>query len=65
MCLMIEWAKAEELQTVEGQVLRENTTMLAMCRRLGFQIRSDPHDADIKVVTLPIATITEPERLRA
>jgi acetyltransferase len=65
MCLMIEWAKAEGLQTVEGQVLRENTTMLDMCRRLGFEIRNDPHDADIKIVKLPIATITEPERLRA
>jgi acetyltransferase len=65
MCMMIEWAKAEGLQTVEGQVLRENTTMLAMCRRLGFEIRNDPHEADIKVVILPIATITEPERLRA
>jgi acetyltransferase len=65
MCLMIEWAKAEGLRTVEGQVLRENTTMLEMCRRLGFEIRNDPHDSDIKVVTLPIATITEPERLRA
>ncbi|HEY8381921.1 MAG TPA: bifunctional acetate--CoA ligase family protein/GNAT family N-acetyltransferase [Microvirga sp.] len=65
MCLMIEWAKAEGLATVEGQVLRENTTMLDMCRRLGFAIRTDPQDSDIKVVTLPIATIDEPERLRA
>jgi acetyltransferase len=39
--------------------------MLEMCRRLGFHIRNDPHDADIKIVTLPIATITDPERLRA
>ncbi len=38
---MIEWAGAEGLRAVEGQVLRENTTMLAMCRRLGFSIRED------------------------
>ncbi|HEV2606259.1 MAG TPA: bifunctional acetate--CoA ligase family protein/GNAT family N-acetyltransferase [Microvirga sp.] len=54
MRLMIEWAKAEGLKVVEGQVLRENTTMLEMCRALGFAIRSDPDDPDIKAVTLQI-----------
>ena len=44
MRLMIEWAKAEGLRVVEGQVLRENTTMLDMCRSLGFSIRNDPDD---------------------
>ena len=42
---MIEWAKAEGLRIVEGQVLRENTAMLDMCRRLGFGIRNDPDDS--------------------
>jgi acetyltransferase len=65
MRLMIEWARAEGLTTVEGQVLRENTTMLEMCRRLGFGIRSDEADPDIKVVTLPVSVVDEPERLRA
>jgi acetyltransferase len=63
MLMMVEWAKAEGLSTVEGQVLRENTTMLEMCRRLGFGIRTDPADPDVKIVTLPIAAIDEPERL--
>ena len=61
MRLMIAWARAEGLQVVEGQVLRENRVMLAMCRRLGFAIRPDPHDPDIQVVTLPVAEIAEPE----
>jgi acetyltransferase len=52
MRLMIEWAKADGLRAVEGQVLRENTTMLAMCRGLGFAIRSDPGDRDIQIVRL-------------
>ena len=59
MRLMIEWARAEGLRTVEGQVLRENVTMLAMCRDLGFAIRNDPHDADIKIVTLPIGSMVD------
>jgi acetyltransferase len=54
MQLMIEWARAEGLRRIEGQVLRENTTMLNVCRRLGFAIRTDPHDPDIKVVKLAL-----------
>lgn len=42
MGLMLDWARAEGLRHVEGQVLRENTTMLAMCRKLGFTVRTDP-----------------------
>ncbi len=55
MQLMIEWAKAEGLDHVEGQVLRENRTMLAMCRRLGFDVKVDPVDQDLRVVRLPLA----------
>ena len=51
---MIEWARAEGLRVVEGQVLRENTIMLDMCRRLGFAVRTDPDDSDIMVVRLEL-----------
>ncbi|WP_210496988.1 bifunctional acetate--CoA ligase family protein/GNAT family N-acetyltransferase [Microvirga antarctica] len=63
MRFMIEWAKEDGLRIVEGQVLRENTTMLDMCRRLGFSIRNDPGDVDLLIVTLPVATIEKPEDL--
>ena len=63
MRLMIEWAKVEGLREIEGQVLRENTTMLDMCRSLGFSIRIDPDDPELRVVTLPIASIEEPGKL--
>jgi acetyltransferase len=65
MRLMIEWARAEGLATIEGQVLRENTTMLEMCRRLGFSVRGDPDEPDIKVVTLPVGSIGAMEGLEA
>ena len=39
---------------IEGQVLRENTTMLDMCGELGFEIASDPHDPDTCVVKLAL-----------
>ncbi|PVE26409.1 GNAT family N-acetyltransferase [Microvirga sp. KLBC 81] len=63
MRLMIEWAKVEGLHEVEGQVLRENSTMLDMCRSLGFSIKIDPDDPELRIVTLPIASIDEPGKL--
>jgi len=54
MELIIEYARAEGLRLIRGQVLQENTTMLQMCRELGFQITSDPEDSSIAVVNLPL-----------
>jgi hypothetical protein len=54
MMRMIEFSKHKGLKTVRGQVLSENTTMLAMCAELGFHIASDPRDPGIKTVTLPV-----------
>jgi len=45
MQLLIEYARAEGIRTIEGQVLSENITMLNMCRELGFEISHDPDDA--------------------
>jgi acetyltransferase len=59
MQLMIEWARVEGLRVVEGQVLRENTTMLDMCRRLGFTIRSETGEPDIMRVRLAIGQMGE------
>jgi acetyltransferase len=54
MQLMIRYAQGEGLKRIEGQVLRENVVMLAMCRELGFRVESDPDDAGIEVVTLQL-----------
>ena len=51
---MIGVARWMGLSTIEGQVLRENSTMLAMCRQLGFQVVPDPDDATLMLVTLPV-----------
>jgi acetyltransferase len=55
MELMIEYARAEGLETIRGQVLQENRTMLQMCRQLGFAITPDPDESSI-VVTLSLAS---------
>jgi len=54
MQTMIEYARWQGLARIEGQVLRENTTMLSMCRELGFSISSDPDEASIAIVSLTL-----------
>jgi len=54
MQMIIEYARAEGLATIEGQVLSENTAMLAMCKELGFEIASDPDDPDTCLVKLTL-----------
>lgn len=57
---MIEYARAAGLARVHGQVLGENTTMLLMCRELGFHVADDPNDPGIKVATLDLADAAPP-----
>jgi acetyltransferase len=52
MQLIIEYARAEHIGVIEGQVLRENTAMLGMCRDLGFTIKPDPDDGEICIAKL-------------
>ena len=54
MQTMIQYARAEGLQTIEGQVLNENTTMLRMCVELGFVITPDPNESNISVARLAL-----------
>jgi acetyltransferase len=54
MQMIIDYARAERLKTIEGQVLGENAAMLNMCRELGFSISPDPDDPDTCVVKLVI-----------
>jgi acetyltransferase len=55
MQMIIDYARAEDLKVIEGQVLAENTAMLAMCRELGFAIAADPGDPDACIVKLAIS----------
>jgi acetyltransferase len=52
MQLIIEYAKSEGLKTIYGDVLKENTIMLEMCRQLGFAVKGDPVEHDICDVKL-------------
>ena len=54
MQTMIDYGKSEGLQTISGQVLNENVTMLSMCRNLGFDVKADPDDLGVQIVTLSL-----------
>ncbi len=56
MTIMIEVAGWLGLQEVEGQVLRQNRGMLAMCAQLGFAMQPDPDDPALMIVRLPVGT---------
>ena len=54
MEMIIEYAKSEGLKTISGDVLKENTVMLDMCRHLGFEVKGDPVEYDICKVSLKL-----------
>jgi RimJ/RimL family protein N-acetyltransferase len=51
---MIAYAQEKDLETVHGQVLAENATMLQMCAELGFHVVEEGGERGVKVVTLPL-----------
>jgi acetyltransferase len=55
MELIISYGRAEGLKTIFGEVLAENTTMLAMCQRLGFDVSDSEEQTDIKIVRLSLS----------
>jgi acetyltransferase len=57
MELIIEYAKADGIKRITGQVLRENTVMLRMCSEFGFVIEVDPHDSSVFVATLVLSEV--------
>jgi acetyltransferase len=60
MKTMIEYAHAEGLRMVEGQVLRDNTTMLKMCTELGFKVEPEPDDPGLCHVVLDLEATKAP-----
>ena len=62
---MLEYARAEGIRVIEGQVLNENRTMLAMCRELGFAVSPDPESPGVSLVRLSLRNDTVHARLPA
>jgi acetyltransferase len=51
----IDYARERGIETLVGEVLRENQPMLALCEQLGFSRETDPHDNDIVRVRLGLS----------
>ncbi|GAB4514765.1 MAG: bifunctional acetate--CoA ligase family protein/GNAT family N-acetyltransferase [Roseibium sp.] len=59
MKLLIRYARADGIETVKGEVLKENTSMISMCQALGFKVATSPDDPGIALVTLPVGEMPE------
>jgi acetyltransferase len=57
MQTIVEYASADGLRVIEGQVLRDNATMLRMCTKLGFKVDSDPDDPGLCDVVLDLKRV--------
>ena len=57
MNLIVDYARARGLAEVWGTILRENTGMIDLVRRLGFAIRTDVEDPSLVTASLPIRTL--------
>ena len=55
---VIDYARHRGIREIDGDVLRENQPMLALCRQLGFEEHVDPEERDVIRVTLPLDTDT-------
>ncbi len=51
---LIRYARDEGLKTLYGTVLKENATMVKMCKELGFEVKRDPDDPMLYDVTLDL-----------
>ena len=52
---LIAYGRAEGLAELTGWVLAENTTMLRMCRELGFAIEAVTDEPSVRLVRLALA----------
>ena len=48
---LLDYARADGIQRIDGHVLDENTKMLEMCRRLGFTLKRDPQEPGVLLVS--------------
>jgi acetyltransferase len=63
MQLMLDYGREENLCRITGQVLRENRTMLNMCRELGFTIEDIEGVSQVKAVTLDFLASDSPDKV--
>ncbi len=53
---LVEWARAQGIPTITGQVLADNQPMLGFVRHLGFELRRLADEPDVVEVVLEVRT---------
>ena len=51
---LINYAREQGLREMFGEILRENTPMLELCRAMGFTIKVCPDDSGVMIATLTL-----------
>jgi acetyltransferase len=51
MSELMEVGRSRGLDRIHGEVLASNHNMMGLMKRLGFEIRTSPDDADLKLVS--------------
>ena len=51
---IIDYARAEGVETIEGNILSDNTRMIEMSREFGFEITRHPDEAGVSLATLAL-----------
>ncbi|MDX8461726.1 bifunctional acetate--CoA ligase family protein/GNAT family N-acetyltransferase [Mesorhizobium humile] len=54
---VIDYARVERVDRIEGTILNENRKMLTMCREFGFSIAHHPDEPGLSVATLEISYV--------
>jgi acetyltransferase len=54
MRVLIEYARADGLQRLEGMILSENAAMRALMRRFGFAFTAEPDDPGVVMSRLSL-----------
>ncbi len=56
---ILDYARSRGISQVFGHVLRENATMIAMAKELGFSVHAEPDDPSIVMVTCDLTPETK------
>lgn len=51
---LIDHARRQGIRELFGEVLRDNESMLKLCRAMGFTVRACPDDPGVMIATLPL-----------
>ena len=52
---LIDYARAQGIRELFGEILRDNESMLELCRAMGFTVQVCPEDPGVMIATLPLA----------